>query len=227
MREEILSVIENVNLDSYSSNYLELPNSIEDVPIVYEEVKSGKSIIVLIMTAIIAVALYFREDQELNNKLKERDDAMINEYPVLVNKFVLFYTAGLTTRRIWSKVCSDYRIKRDICGKKSYLYEEMLLTEGKLEEGLGELSAYEEFSARIGIYKYRQFISLVEQSVDKGRKDLTYQLESEVDKAFADRKNRAKELGEEAGTKLLFPMMMMLIIVLIVVMVPAFVTFRL
>ena len=51
-------------------------------------------------------------------------------------------------------------------------------------------------------------------------------LDREATEAFEERKNRAKELGEEAGTKLLFPMLMMLLVVLIIVMVPAFISFR-
>ena len=60
----------------------------------------------------------------------------------------------------------------------------------------------------------------------KGRADLLIQLEREAMDAFAERKNRARELGEEAGTKLLFPMIMMLLVVLIIVMIPAFISFR-
>ena len=95
-----------------------------------------------------------------------------------------------------------------------------------MNEGMGELSAYEYFAARIGLHKYRQFISLVEQAIGKGRADLLPMLEREAGDAFAERKNRAREMGEEAGTRLLFPMLMMLFVVLIIVMMPAFISFR-
>ena len=110
--------------------------------------------------------------------------------------------------------------------EKRYLYEEMLICEGRMNEGLGELSAYEGFAARCALHKYRQFISLVIQAAGKGRADLLPLLDREATEAFEERKNRAKELGEEAGTKLLFPMLMMLLVVLIIVMVPAFISFR-
>ena len=47
-------------------------------------------------------------------------------------------------------------------------------------------------------------------------------LNEEADRVFAERKNAARRLGEEAGTKMLLPMMMMLIIVMGIVMAPAF-----
>ena len=47
-------------------------------------------------------------------------------------------------------------------------------------------------------------------------------LEQEVSDAFEERKNLAKKSGEEAGTKMLFPMMMMFGIIIVIIMVPAF-----
>ena len=49
-------------------------------------------------------------------------------------------------------------------------------------------------------------------------------LEKESLEAMEQRKERALQLGEMAGTKLLFPMMLMLGIVMAVIMVPAFMT---
>ena len=40
--------------------------------------------------------------------------------------------------------------------------------------------------------------------------------------ALEERRARARKAGEQAGTKLLFPMMLMLLVVLVVIMVPAF-----
>ena len=48
-----------------------------------------------------------------------------------------------------------------------------------------------------------------------------------ADNAFEERKNRAKQLGEEAGTKLLLPMFLMLAVVLAVVIIPAFLSIQL
>lgn len=207
-------------------DYLKLPDEIDGNLLIYEEVKDKKSLILLILTLLTALGLYFREGEELNKKVKEREKELISDYPRMVNKFLLFYSAGLTTRGIVSKLCKEYRLSLDNGGKKRYLYEEMLICEGHMNEGMGEITAYEGFAAGCGIHKYRHFISLVTQAIGKGRSDLLIQLEREASDAFQDRKNRARELGEEAGTKLLFPMLMMLLTVLIVVMVPAFISFK-
>ena len=47
----------------------------------------------------------------------------------------------------------------------------------------------------------------------------------EAGNAFEERKNMARRLGEEAGTKLLLPMMMMLGIVMMLIIIPAYFSF--
>jgi hypothetical protein len=212
--------------DTREEEYLKLPDSVEDTPVIYEEAGDKRSLVILIMVLTAAAAMYFREDQELEKRVKKRDSELISDYPRLVNKFVLFYSAGLTTRGIWSKLCKDYLSRLNNGGDRRYLYEEMLICEGRMNEGMGELMAYEGFASRCGLNKYRQFISLIGQAMGRGRADLMPMLEMEAREAFAERKNRAKELGEEAGTKLLFPMLMMLFVVLVIVMVPAFIAFK-
>lgn len=214
------------DVNERKEDYLKLPDEVDGQPLVYEEIKDKKSVVLLMLTLMTALGLYLREGEELKKKVKEREKELISDYPQMVNKFLLFYSAGLTTRGIVSKLCKEYRISLDKGGKKRYLYEEMLICEGHMNEGMGEITAYEGFAAGCGIHRYRHFISLVTQAIGKGRSDLLIQLEREASDAFQDRKNRARELGEEAGTKLLFPMLMMLLTVLMIVMVPAFISFR-
>lgn len=48
------------------------------------------------------------------------------------------------------------------------------------------------------------------------------QLNAEADRVFLERKHAARRLGEEAGTKMLLPMLLLLLIVMAIVMIPAF-----
>ena len=50
-------------------------------------------------------------------------------------------------------------------------------------------------------------------------------LEEEAGKAQEIRRQQARILGEQASTKLLFPMILMLLVVFILLMVPAWLTF--
>ena len=65
------------------------------------------------------------------------------------------------------------------------------------------------------------------QNLRKGTRGLTELLEREAEDAFEQRKNLAKQAGEEAGTKFMIPLFFMLIIVFAIVIVPAFFSIRL
>jgi len=51
-------------------------------------------------------------------------------------------------------------------------------------------------------------------------------LEKEAADAFQSRKLMAKKAGEEAGTKMLIPLMMMMMLVIAIVIAPAIVEFK-
>ena len=59
------------------------------------------------------------------------------------------------------------------------------------------------------------------QHLEKGTKGLEKELEQEAAQAMEERKNMAKRQGEEAGTKLVFPMLLMLGVVVAVMLIPA------
>lgn len=74
--------------------------------------------------------------------------------------------------------------------------------------------------------KYRKFSSYLVQNLKKGNRKLCNLLEQEAMDAFVERKNMAQQIGEEVGTKLLFPMLLMLGIVIVIIMVPAMISFQ-
>ena len=73
---------------------------------------------------------------------------------------------------------------------------------------------------------YMKLGALLIQNLRKGTKGMWAMLEVEASQSLEERKNQVKKLGEEAGTKLLFPMLLMLVVVLMIVIVPAFVSIQ-
>ena len=105
-------------------------------------------------------------------------------------------------------------------------YEEMRYTMNELKNGRPESECYEAFGRRCESPVYRKFGMLLSQNLRKGTKGLTNLLQREAQEAFEERKNMAKKLGEEAGTKLMIPLFLMLAVVFVVVTVPAFLTIQ-
>jgi pilus assembly protein TadC len=163
-------------------------------------------------------------DRELLNKVEKRNREMLLDYPEIINKFTLLVGAGMSLSNAWAKISVDYKEKGR---RKRYAYEEMMITYGELKIGTSETIAYERFGRRVRLLPYLRFSSLIAQNVKKGSSTLLSQLELEAVEAFEERKELAKRMGEEAGTKLLVPMMLMLLIVLAIIMVPAFLSFSL
>ena len=145
------------------------------------------------------------------------------DYPEIVNKLSLYMGAGMTIRNAFVKMGEDYKKNRK--ERRRYVYEEILITCNELQSGRSESDAYDHFGRRCQVSVYMKLCTLLSQNIRKGSNDLLHMLRQEADNAFAERKNLAKKLGEEAGTKLLLPMMMMLCIVMVLIMIPAYFSF--
>ena len=129
----------------------------------------------------------------------------------------------MSIRSAWDKIGEDYQKAREE-GRMPvrYAYEEMLFACGEMKSGVPESTAYENFGRRCGLPQYIKLGSLLSQNLKKGSKGLASILEKEAASSMEERQNMARKLGEQAGTKLLFPMAMMFGVVLTVLIVPAF-----
>jgi len=165
--------------------------------------------------------------QKETERKKERNRMLMCDYPEMVNKLSLLLGAGMTVSSAWERIIKLYeKQKTDGVLKERPTYEEMIFTYREIGEGVGERTAYERFGERCALRPYRKLSSLIVQNLRKGSRGLTELMEAEADEAFELRKNNAKKLGEEAGTKLLAPMLLMLGIVMVIIMVPAFLSFK-
>ncbi len=203
-----------------------LPEELDGYALKWEETEEGSGVAIILLGLFTAATLWIYSDKELEKRLKKRRNQMLMDYPEIINKFNLLVYAGMTIKQAWCRIAEDYSGNNSARKlNKRYAYEEMLLTAHELKLGMPEGNAYEQFGRRTGILAYMKFGSLIAQNLKKGSKGLAELLSREAMEAFEDRKELAKRLGEEAGTKLLGPMMIMLLIVLIIIVIPAFMSF--
>ena len=174
------------------------------------------------VSAVVILGLLFALDKQNAAKEKQaRKHQMSLDYPEIISKLTLLLGAGMTVRRAWRKIVSDYEVRAERQGTRA-VYEEMKYTCRQMDGGVPEAESYEKFGRRCGTQEYMRLGALLSQNLRKGTKGLNNLLQMEAIQSFEERKARAKRLGEEAGTKLLLPMFMMLAEVLIIVVVPAF-----
>lgn len=106
------------------------------------------------------------------------------------------------------------------------LYEELGIVIHNLDNGILEERAMEDFGKRTGLVEYRKFCSLLAVNLKKGAFNVKEMLEKEAEDAFLKHQSLIRKRGEEAGTKLLLPMVMMLVLVVAIIMIPAFLTYQ-
>ncbi|MDO4842640.1 MAG: hypothetical protein Q3982_08210, partial [Phoenicibacter congonensis] len=76
-------------------------------------------------------------------------------------------------------------------------------------------------------WHYSKLSTLLVSNIKKGNSELLRALQEEADRSFEERRSIARQMGEEAGTKLLLPMMIMLGVTLVIIMIPAYFSFSL
>lgn len=200
-----------------------LPDYVESEPIIWREIIEDSSGYLMVLVMLAAGLLYWGKGRELDRQLDQRKKELLLDYPEIVNKLSLYMGAGMTIRNAFAKMGEDY--KKQQKERRRYVYEEILITCYELQSGKSEKEAYDHFGKRCQVQAYMKLSTLLSQNIRKGSNDLLNILRQEADNAFAERKNMAKKLGEEAGTKLLLPMMMMLCIVMVIIMIPAYFSF--
>lgn len=194
-----------------------LPEQIDGVPVAWSVKRTHNGVTVLFLGLIAAVCIPVSGRRSLNDKLRKRERELMADYPELVSKYLLLLNAGLSQRSVWERMTADYKKS----GRRRYVYEEMLQTMREMENGVSEVRAYERFGKRCRLLPYMRFSSSIVQNLQKGAKGSLNLIEQEALAAFDERKNAAKQKGEEAGTKMLLPMFGLLGIVLVIVIVPA------
>lgn len=221
-KEIITSILEN---DNESEQYLLLPSIVGDKEIYFKEVKQPVTTIMAILSFITLVGIWIGTDNDLTKKYKERNRLLSLEYSEFVSKLQLLIGSGMTLRSAFERMGEDYKLSKEKTNRKRFVYEELLYCVRRMGDGISEAECYELFGKRCGLLIYKKLATLLTQNLRKGTKGLLALLNNEIKIAFEERKQTAKKAGEEAQTKLLFPMIIMLGIVMIIIMIPAYVSF--
>lgn len=206
--------------DAMADNVV-LPQTVEGQKVVFREPETDQGAVLCVLVVVIAIGCMFLPEQKLMNQKKEKEEQLNLAYAEIVSKLCLLIGSGLTVRMAWERIIQDYRETKEF----NYAYEEMLFTYYELERGMPEGKAYLSFGRRCRLHGYRKLGSLLEQNLKKGTAGLLSLLQEETWQAFEDRRAYAVKLAQEAGTRLLVPMILLLMVVLIICVAPAVMSF--
>ena len=232
-RGEIENTLKEAEKKSSEDNIFSLPSEADGTALVWKEQIEDVSSGILLMGMLICACAWYMMDRRIHERTIERSRQLAIDYPQLISRIVLYLGAGMSVRNVFYKCASEYRSQQEAeskrkAGKKQnirYLYEEILLVCNELDSGVAEAEAYMHFGRRCHSRQYTKLCSLLVQNLRRGNDTLLAVLQEEAQSSFEERKNLARELGEEAGTKLLLPMMIMLGVTMLIIIVPAYFSF--
>ncbi len=220
-KKRLMKEIKDYERRDDTKGSFQIPSSLNGISLQKENEKNNKMTL-FFLGIILIFCLVYVENSRLGEKIKVRNEEILMDYPTIVNQLVLYLGAGMTIQGSFSKINEDYNKKREEqIVEKKYAYEEIKIMMHQLQGGASQEKAYYDFGQRVGLLPYIKIVSFITQNLYQGSKELLYLLEQEEENAFRERVNQARKLGEEAGTKLLFPMILLLIVVMLIVMVPA------
>ena len=215
------------SVSNVTSNRIVLPTSLHHVPLQWSKPidHRGEEITILGFAAGI---LYLLSEKEKKKKEEEiRRQKMSMDYVRIVDEMSLYIGAGIGMRETLQRMNRRYQNRLQEAGgsgrnvKLRPGYEEIAVTVRELDLGVGEWKAYESMGLRSRHKDFRKLSFMMTQNLKKGERYFAKQLEQEVLDCFEKRKNEIRIKGEEASTKLLFPMLGILIIMIVILIVPA------
>ncbi len=220
--QEMQKYLLETERDSRDREEWSLPAEWKGKRLVWSLAVQDHSSLIWAATPAVMLLIYLSFDKDLRKKLEQKQSRLGKEYPELVHKLALYVGAGLTIRGAFRKIGSDYEKKTHRRQECRPGYEEVVYTCRELQAGVAEGAAYEHFGKRTGLREYIRLSTLLGQNLKRGNSTLLERLREEAEKSSEESLLRAKKLGEEAGTKLLAPMVLMLAIVMVMIMIPAF-----
>lgn len=227
--------------NSRTKRKVKLPETVSGKKVEWEQEEKNDGVRMLVMGILLAGMLVLLKRKEQEGEKEKRKEALKNDYPKVVSRFVLFMNAGISVRSSLEKIAEEYRrtLKREAETKQKKGirfqihkekdvhpgFEEICHVTEDLHKGVPEMRAYSRLGKRCGTAEYKNFSDLLIRCVTKGGRDILILMQKEAAEAEEIRRKQVRMRGEEAGTKMLLPMVFMLAVVMAILMVPAMLTF--
>lgn len=217
----------NHQLSQEGKIHLVLPTEIDGQQISWSEEREYISHKILLLEFVAVFLLWFADKRKKEEEEKKRIFQMERDYPEIVNQLSLLLGAGMTTRQAWCRLAEQYNFKRKAkMMEEREVYEAIARMSRRFSEGESERALYQQFSQEIPALCFHKLMRILLGNLEKGTHGICIRLEEESRVAYEQRILQAKKLGEEASTKMVFPLMLMLVLVMGIVMLPALMEFQ-
>lgn len=151
---------------------------------------------------------------DLDKKVAERHKKIELDLPDFTNKLLILSGAGLSIKGAMVLISKEME-------KDTPFYGELKHSVYMLENGATAEEAMDSLCNRCNMPQVRRLASVLLQNMHSGGMEVLVAMREISRELWNNRRAGAKTAAEEAGTKLLFPMMLMLFAVILIVAAPA------
>lgn len=152
--------------------------------------------------------------KDIQNKWKYKQQMIRLELPIILSKLLMLVEAGETVQR-----AIRFTVPTNRQGHP--LYDEFARLITRIDQQVPMSQALEECNQRCPVKELRWFIQAISLNYKRGGDHLTRTLRELSTRLWSERQATARILGEEASSKLLFPMILMFGVVMMIVATPA------
>ncbi|MCR5590037.1 MAG: hypothetical protein K6F73_00750, partial [Lachnospiraceae bacterium] len=172
LAESVEESVAKSGKESETGMFQILPKSAGGQRIAFYDASPNRGWGVLLIGAAVLVLVLSAKDRKIQALCDERRKQMNVDHPIILNQYMLYFLAGMNPRAIWYAMCRRYEESLEISSEnRRYVYDEMVTARNRMDEGCGEIDAYEEFARRCDS-SYRTFICFVKQAAVKGNDGL-------------------------------------------------------
>lgn len=165
--------------------------------------------------ALLGLLLPVSMVKDLGKKVVVREQEIVMELPELLNKMVLLVGAGETVQKALLHCVGQKK------GDSHPLYAELSIMVAEWEGGDSFQQAFEQFSKRCGVQEVSIFTTTVLLNFRRGGNDFVLALRDLSRVLWEKRKAIARTRGEQASSKLVFPMVVIFMVVIVLIGTPA------
>lgn len=173
-------------------------------------------VLLLLVGVCMMIAIPFLLIKDLARKVERRRRLIVMELPLFLNKLILLVNAGETVNQAIMR-----SIKHIEEQSNHPFYMELSLVLKQLNNNYSFQQAMEELSRRCAVQEVSLFTNTIVLNYRRGGSELVAALRGLAHQLWMTRKNLAKTLGEEASSKLVFPLVIIFVIVIVIVGAPA------
>ena len=182
----------------------------------YYAILAGEDSSLLAFGVVAAFGTPMMMVRDLDTKIRKKQQRMILELPEFLSTIVLLVNAGETVNRAWIRCVQAKPHMTD-----SPLFKELLVAVHELEMNISFTKVLEDFSKRCALHEVSLFTSTLGLNYKRGGNDFVVALHSLSLELWQRRKRVSRTLGEEASSKLVFPMVLIFVVVMVIVAAPA------